>query len=343
MLRQVGLEDTVRAASLKTYHPTGGIVAVESLAGRELATYVKELNEGVEGFSNTVRVFINQDVLEPILREKAVELGARVINRTEVTGLDEDADGVTATLTRPRQRERAAGSRPLRRRRRRQPEPHPPRPEHRDGGLRRALAQHHDLLQGRLRAAAGEPQPGRLYVHNPKLRGFFRLDRTGGTGFLVINSVGEDVTRPEAINVSEGLTDERVQGFLSTAIGTDRDPRGGPACRALARRVQRRGPHAGRPRLPGRRRRTRGPAQRRLRRQHRRAGRAQPRLEARGGRQAARRGRSCSTPTTPSGGRSCRLTVDQAYTRYATRVVPERGTEDAKPFVDDLDDGDRPE
>ena len=70
MLRQVGLEDTVRAASLKTYHPTGGIVAVESLAGRELATYVKELNEGVEGFSNTVRVFINQDALEPILRER---------------------------------------------------------------------------------------------------------------------------------------------------------------------------------------------------------------------------------------------------------------------------------
>src|SRR3954462_16043433 len=25
----------------------------------------------------------------------------------------------------------------------------------------------------------------------------------------------------------------------------------------------------------------------------------------------------------------CRLTVDQAYTRYATRVVPERGTADA--------------
>ena len=36
---------------------------------------------------------------------------------------------------------------------------------------------------------------GVLYVHNPKLRGFFRLDRTGGTGFLVINTVGEDVTQ----------------------------------------------------------------------------------------------------------------------------------------------------
>ena len=68
MLRQAGLEDIVRATSLKTYHPTGGIIAVESLAGRELATYVKELNEGVEGWSPTVRVFINQDVLEPILR-----------------------------------------------------------------------------------------------------------------------------------------------------------------------------------------------------------------------------------------------------------------------------------
>jgi hypothetical protein len=31
-----------------------------------------------------------------------------------------------------------------------------------------------------------------------------------------------------------------------------------------------------------------------------------------------------------------KLTVEQAYTRYATRVVPERGTDDAQPFIDDL-------
>src|SRR6187397_469855 len=93
VLRQVGLEDQVRATSLKTYSATGGIVAVESLAGRELATYVKELNEGVEGFSNTVRVFINQDVLEPILREKAIALGATVRNRVEATALEQDDDG----------------------------------------------------------------------------------------------------------------------------------------------------------------------------------------------------------------------------------------------------------
>ena len=31
-----------------------------------------------------------------------------------------------------------------------------------------------------------------------------------------------------------------------------------------------------------------------------------------------------------------RLTVEQAYTRYAMRVVPERGMDDVEPFIDDL-------
>ena len=94
----MGLEERVRAKSLETYNPTGGIIAVESLAGRELATYVQELNEGVEGFSPTVRVFINQDALEPLLRERAIELGATVRNRTEAVAVDQDDDGATVTL-----------------------------------------------------------------------------------------------------------------------------------------------------------------------------------------------------------------------------------------------------
>src|SRR3954464_3996803 len=98
LLRQLGLEERVRAKALETYSPTGGIIAVESLAGRELATYVKELNEGVEGFSPTVRVFINQDALEPLLYERALELGATVANRTEATALAQDDQGVTVTL-----------------------------------------------------------------------------------------------------------------------------------------------------------------------------------------------------------------------------------------------------
>src|SRR4029450_4402077 len=98
LLRQLGLEQRVRTKSLETYSATGGIIAVESLAGRELATYVKELNEGVEGFSPTVRVFINQDALEPIIRERALELGATVRNRTEAVAVEQDDDGGTVAL-----------------------------------------------------------------------------------------------------------------------------------------------------------------------------------------------------------------------------------------------------
>src|SRR5829696_2595486 len=98
ILRQLGLEERVRTKSLEMYSPTGGIIAVESLAGRELATYVKELNEGVEGLSPTVRVFINQDVLEPLLHERALELGATVRSRTEAIDIKQDDDGVTVTL-----------------------------------------------------------------------------------------------------------------------------------------------------------------------------------------------------------------------------------------------------
>src|SRR5215207_622932 len=203
LLRQPGLEERVRAKSLEMYSPTGGIIAVESLAGRELATYVRELNEGVEGFSPTRRVFVNQDVLEPILHRKATELGATVRNRGEAIGLEQD-DGV-ATLTlrdlngggerrvRARYVVAADGNRsPMRAR------------------LGIAMSGHGELSRSITIYFRADCAPllqdrnqGVIYVHNPQLRGFFRLDRTGGTGFLVINTVGEDVTRPEAINVSD--------------------------------------------------------------------------------------------------------------------------------------------
>src|ERR1044071_6557658 len=221
LLRQIGLEQRVREKSLETYSPTGGIIAVESLAGRELATYVKELNEGVEGFSPTVRVFINQDALEPLLRERALELGATLRNRTEAVGLEQDGDGVTVTLrdldagvegrVRARYVVAADGNRsPMRRQL---------------GIAMRGYGQLSRSITIYFRADCAEllrdRNQGVLYVHSPELRGFFRLDRTGGTGFLVINSVGEDVTQDSAVDVQAGLTEERALGFLRTAIGAD--------------------------------------------------------------------------------------------------------------------------
>src|SRR4051794_18800155 len=335
MLRQVGLEDEVRSASLATYHPTGGIVAVESLAGRELATYVAELNEGVEGFSPTRRGVVNQDVLEPILHRRGTELGATVRNRVEAVGLEQDDAGATLTVrdldgggerrVRARYVVAADGNRsPMRAR------------------LGIAMTGHGELSRSitiYFRADCGpllrDRNQGVLYVHNPRLRGFFRLDRTGGTGFLVINTVGEDVTRPEAINVSDTVTEERAHALLQTAIGTPEVPAEvlhvahWQAEATVATRLR-----EGRVFLAGD------------------AAHVVPPNGGYGGNTGILDARnlawklsavvngeagsglldSYDAERQPLG----RLTVEQAYTRYATRVVPERGTDDAQPFIDDL-------
>lgn len=98
ILREAGVEEAVRHRSVQQYHPDGGINNVESLAGRELGTFFANLDAGVEEFSPTVRAFIDQDALEPILRAHAEELGARLRYRVECEALVQDSEGVTATL-----------------------------------------------------------------------------------------------------------------------------------------------------------------------------------------------------------------------------------------------------
>jgi hypothetical protein len=176
---------------------------------------------------------------------------------------------------------------------------------------------------------------GVIYVHNPELRGFFRLDRAGKTGFLVINSVGADVTTDEAVNVGEGITNERAAAMLQTAIGTPDVPaeviqivhwqaEANCATRMQDRRVFLAGdaahvvpPNGG-------------------------YGGNMGILDARNiaWKLAAVIRGDAGTPLLDSYDTERRplsqLTVEQAYTRYATRVVPERGTDDAQPFIDDL-------
>jgi 2-polyprenyl-6-methoxyphenol hydroxylase-like FAD-dependent oxidoreductase len=334
-IRQMGLEERVRTKSLETYSATGGIIAVESLAGRELATYVKELNEGVEGFSPTVRVFINQDALEPILRERALELGATLRNRTEAVALDQDADGVTATLrdldsgaestVRARYVVAADGSRsPMRER------------------LGIGMRGHPELSRSitiYFRADCGEllrdRNQGVIYVHNPKLRGFFRLDRSGGTGFLVINTVGHDVTQDSAIDVQSGLTNERALQYLRTAIGTDMpmeivNVANWRAEATCAERLR-----EGRVFLAGD------------------AAHVVPPNGGFGGNMGIQDAlnlawklaavvKGDADPALLDSYEAerlplCELNVEQAYTRYATRVVPERGTDGVQPPIPDIE------
>jgi hypothetical protein len=176
---------------------------------------------------------------------------------------------------------------------------------------------------------------GVFYVHNPELRGFFRLDRAGGTGFLVINSVGEDVTQDSAVDVQAGLTPERALAFLRTAIGADVpmevvDIAPWQAEANCAERLQ-----AGRVFVAGDAAHVVPPnggfgGNTGVQDAHNLAWKLAAVVKGEAGPGLLDTYEAERLPL-------CELMVRQAYTRYATRVVPERGSEDAEPPVPDIE------
>ena len=84
ILRTVGIEQIVREKSEHQFVQDGAIMAVETLAGKELAWFIPNLNEGVRDVSPTIRLFITQSLLEPLLKQRALELGADLRFATEV-------------------------------------------------------------------------------------------------------------------------------------------------------------------------------------------------------------------------------------------------------------------
>jgi 2-polyprenyl-6-methoxyphenol hydroxylase-like FAD-dependent oxidoreductase len=218
MFRSAGIEDRVRRQSLREFEPEGAIVLMDSLAGRQIAGIIPSLNEGVDALSPCRRLFITQPGLEPILRARAEQAGARVVEGAEVVGVDQDPDGVTATI-----RDVDTGS---------------------ERQLRAQYLVGTDGAHSKVRELLQIPFDGRgvftnsitiyfhaplaplvigknlsvIYITNPALSGFFRLDKDCNSGFLVVNTVG-DTSRPEAANPASDVREERLIELVRAAAG----------------------------------------------------------------------------------------------------------------------------
>ncbi|GAA3844563.1 FAD-dependent monooxygenase [Saccharothrix violaceirubra] len=95
LLRVGGVADEVRAGGA-----TGGMVIriAESLGGPVFRTIVHEEDEIDGGLGPEPYAMASQDHVEPVLVDRARELGAEVRFHTELRSLRQDADGVTALL-----------------------------------------------------------------------------------------------------------------------------------------------------------------------------------------------------------------------------------------------------
>ena len=149
---------------------------------------------------------------------RAEGLGARLRYNAEVVSLEQDDDGVTATIAdgatgaveevRSRYVVAADGNRsPVR------------------GRLGIGLRGHGLLSRSAtiyFRADCREflagTELGVIYVTNPAVRGFFRFERTGTSGFLVVNTLG-DPTAAGTLDVTRELTTERAARLVQAAIG----------------------------------------------------------------------------------------------------------------------------
>ena len=220
MFRYLGIEDTVRSQSAQEFVPEGAIIAMETLAGRKLADIIPNLNEGVDALSPCRRLFLNQPTLEPILRDCARTAGASIVQGAEILDVRQDAGGVTLTIRKMH--------------------------EERTREVRGDYLIAADGAHSPVRAALGIDYEGRgafsnsltiyftanlfpyignnawslIYVNNPTLHGFFRLNRAATAGFLGVNVVGDPAADPDAaMNAAADLSESRLIELVRAGVG----------------------------------------------------------------------------------------------------------------------------
>jgi 2-polyprenyl-6-methoxyphenol hydroxylase-like FAD-dependent oxidoreductase len=337
LLRAIGVEEDVKRQSELEFVPEGAIVSMDSLAGRKLADIIPSLNVGVDdSLSPCRRLFVTQPGLEAILRRRATDAGARVMDGAEVAAVEQDDDGVTVVVTDV------------------------------DSGVERRLRTSYlvgaDGAHSTVREALQIPFDGRgvfsnsltiyftadltqqmlgkplsvVYVNNPVFGGFFRLAKDCRSGFLVVNTVGDPRTNPNAADAAKDTSTERMIEFVRAGAGIpDLDVRIDGVARWRSSTDTARRYHDGRVLLAGD------------------AAHVMPPNGGFGGNTGVQDAydlawklalvvQGVATPellTTYDAERRPvdKFTVEQAYTRYVTRTAPYLTATDLQPFVADLE------
>jgi 2-polyprenyl-6-methoxyphenol hydroxylase-like FAD-dependent oxidoreductase len=223
LYRAVGLEEEIVTASELEFIQNGAIVSVESLGGKELEYYFRNINEGVEDLSPSPRLFVTQIGLEPLLHRRAEELGARVEWGAELVSFESDADGVTATV-----RSRADGSeRRIRSRYLVAADGVRSSVRERLGIPLRGHPSFSNSITVYFRADVNELIGDRIlsvvYVFHPRQQGFFRFSRAGDAGFLVVNAtLDSDGARNRDIWPTSG--EEECVEYVREALGAPNLP-----------------------------------------------------------------------------------------------------------------------
>jgi len=220
MFRELGIEARVREESAKEFVPDGALIAMDCIAGRKLADIISNLNEGVDEVSPCRRWFLNQPSLEPILRERARAAGAVVLQGAEITGITQAASGVTLRV----RDIDGASEREL-------------RGQYlvaADGGHSKVRELLGIGYQGRgafsksltiyftadLSPWLGEKPWSIIYVNNPVLAGFFRMNRAGRVGFLGVNTLGDPKVDPVAAsNAAVDVSEARMIELVRAGVG----------------------------------------------------------------------------------------------------------------------------
>ena len=218
LYRSVGLEAEILAAAEAEFVQDGAIMSVETLAGRELEWYFRNVNEGIEALTPSRQVFITQRGLEPILRRRAEELGVRLEYSAEVVSLEQDADGVTAVVRArdggAERRVRASyvvaadGSRsPVRERLGIRLLGHAP--------FSRSLTIY---FRADAKPLLGDRNLSVVYVFNPEVQGFLRFELAADAGFFAVSKAVDAEGRTTS-DVAADASEARCVHLVRAALG----------------------------------------------------------------------------------------------------------------------------